>query len=174
LFPESRRVRGPRARFESLDLVQDGVPQRLQQGPRLAPANRTQFRSLLAKVLLYVVRDRLEQLHAAQRNAQGEQPLPSEGVSQVVDAGRPPTLPESALQRAEKRAWVRLGLELLQPEEREVIELRQFEKLTFEEVARHLGLSREDAARMRFKRAIASLSVCLQKARSAVQVDLGL
>src|SRR5687767_11015957 len=60
-----RRVpRELRARFETLDLVQDGALQLLKNGPRFAPENQAQFRALLAKVLLYVVRDRLDQIHA--------------------------------------------------------------------------------------------------------------
>jgi len=161
-----------RARFESLDLVQDGALQLLKHGPRFAPENRAQFRGLLAKVLLFVVRDRLDQLHAAKRNAAGERPLPTEGISRIDNRDRAPTTPDAAASREEKRAWVHLGLELVRPEEREVIQLRQFEELPFDEIARRLGLLSEDAARMRFNRALASLTMSIQKVRSAVHVDL--
>lgn len=162
-----------RARFETLDFVQDGALQLLKNGPRFAPENRSQFRALLAKVLLYIVRDRLDQLHAAKRNAGGQQPLPSEGVSRLVVQDRAMTTPGSAIGRKEKRAWMRLGLQLLSPQEREVIGLRQFDELGFDEIAKRLGLPSEDAARMRFNRALASLALCLQRVRSAVEIDLG-
>ena len=81
-------------------------------------------------------------------------------------------MPDSAAGRAEKREWIRLGLELVSPEERELIELRQFEGLSFEALARRLKLPSEDAARMRFNRALASLTVSLQKVRSAVADSL--
>ena len=162
-----------RSRFDSVDLVQDGALQLLKNGPRFAPENRAQFRALLAKVLLNVVCDRLDQIHAAKRNAQGEQPLPSQGVSRVVDRDRAPTQPDEAASREEKRAWVRLALDLVKPEERDVIKLRELEELSFEEIAQRLGLASEDAARMRFNRAISSLALCIQKVRSAVRMDLG-
>jgi RNA polymerase sigma factor (sigma-70 family) len=169
-----RRTAPPevRARFESLDLVQEGALQLLRRGPRFAPCNRAQFRALVAKVLLFTVRDHLDQLHAAKRNAEREQPLPTEGVSRVMARDRAPTLPEAAFSREERRSWVQVGMELLQEPDREVIRLRQFEELPFDEVARRLGLASEDAARMRFNRALARLTVCIQRARSAVQVEL--
>jgi len=168
-----RRVpRELRAQFETLDLVHDGVVQLLKNGPRFAPESRNQFRAWLSKVLLYAVRDRLDQMHAAKRNAAAQR-LPSEGISRVEARERTPTTPELAVHRKEKRAWVRLAMELLQPDERELIDLRQYQELPFDEIARRLGLASEDAARMRFNRALASLTLCMQRARSAVRIDLG-
>ena len=162
-----------RQRFESLDLVQDAAVQLLRRGPRFAPENRAQFRALLSKVLLYTVRDRLDHLHAAKRNAERPERLPSVGVSRIAPVERSPTLPDAAAMREEKRTWVRLGLELVEPSEREVIELRQFQELGFEEIAERLGLASADAARMRFNRALTNLTVKVQQARNAVQLELG-
>jgi RNA polymerase sigma-70 factor, ECF subfamily len=161
-----------RERFDSVDLVQDGVLQLLKHGPQFAPENRAQFRGLLAKVLLYAMRDRLDQIRTAKRSSGREQPLPSVGISRIVARDRTPTTPDSALKRGEQREWVRLALELVQPEERKILELRQFDELSFAEIASQLGLASEDAARMRFNRALASLTLCIQKLRTAVRVEV--
>jgi DNA-directed RNA polymerase specialized sigma24 family protein len=56
-------------------------------------------------------------------------------------------------------------MELLDREDREVIWLRHWLELPFEEVGEQLGLA-ADAARMRYQRALPRLAECLAKLRS--------
>lgn len=65
--------------------------------------------------------------------------------------------PSAEVAAAEEAAIVRLALELLDPADRDVILLREWDGLSHAEVARRLGTS-EDAARMRYSRALARLA----------------
>ena len=60
---------------------------------------------------------------------------------------------------------MRLALELLEPEDRQVLLLRQWQELEFAAVGARMGLS-EDAARMRFQRALPKLAKKLEALRS--------
>jgi len=60
---------------------------------------------------------------------------------------------------------VQLALELLADGDREIILLRQWEGLPFATVGEQLGIA-EDAARMRFERALARLARTVQQLRS--------
>jgi RNA polymerase sigma factor (sigma-70 family) len=65
--------------------------------------------------------------------------------------------PSQAADQLEKEAWIRLGIELLDPDDREVIVRRQWEDQSFKTIGRELGLS-EEAAWARHKRAVHRLS----------------
>jgi RNA polymerase sigma-70 factor (ECF subfamily) len=75
------------------------------------------------------------------------------------------TRPSAAADRNEKRAWIRLALELLDTADRDVVLLRQWDGLSFAEVGERLGI-REDAARMRFERAVARLARLVARLRA--------
>ena len=66
------------------------------------------------------------------------------------------TRPSQHAQRKESSAWVRIGLELLDPEQRELVILRQWEGKSFSEIGAKLNIH-ENAARMRFQRALKKL-----------------
>ncbi|MBL8755170.1 MAG: hypothetical protein JNK15_17835, partial [Planctomycetes bacterium] len=67
--------------------------------------------------------------------------------------------------------WVRLALELLEPEDREIVRLRDYDQLSFGAIAAQLGLT-EDAARMRHKRAMPKLARTLESLRTGRVGDL--
>jgi RNA polymerase sigma factor (sigma-70 family) len=75
------------------------------------------------------------------------------------------TQPGAAAERNETRDWVRLALELLEPDDRNVILWREYEEASFAEVAARLGVA-EDAARMRFARALPKLAKKLKVLRA--------
>ena len=58
----------------------------------------------------------------------------------------------------------RLDPELLEPEDRQVVMLRQWHEFEFAEIGQRMGLS-EDAARMRFQRALPKLARKLEGLR---------
>jgi len=60
--------------------------------------------------------------------------------------------PSRAADRNERAAWIRLALDLMDPDEREILELRQWEEVSYAEIAGRLGIS-EEAAQMRHIRA---------------------
>ena len=67
------------------------------------------------------------------------------------------TRPSEAASRREDTEWVRLALELLPAADRDVLRLREWEKLSFEQVGERLGVG-ANAARMRFARALPKLA----------------
>lgn len=170
-FVRQRLTPKMRQRFDSLDFVQDGAVQLLKNAPRYAPENRAQFRAFVAEVLLNVVRGHHDALTAQKRNAAREQALPSQGLSRLDLGGRAPTMPDAAAERAEVRSWVQLALEMLEPEERELLRLRQYEELPFEEIAAHLGLESADATRMRFNRLMPKLALLVKQLQDSVRIE---
>ena len=157
-----------RARAETQDYVQDAVLEVLEYGPRFVTANRAQFRGLVARIVENVLRDRHDHAVAKKRDPRRESPLPSQSVVHL-DAGYDPvTRPSEDAMRAERQAWIRLALELLEPDDRRVIILRQIEGRTFREVGDALGIP-ENSARMRFQRAIPKLAA---RAESLAQGQL--
>jgi RNA polymerase sigma-70 factor (ECF subfamily) len=161
-----RKVRarlGPRlrAKEETLDVVQEALLEFLEYGPRFLVAGRGQLRALLARIVENVLRARHDWYSAKRRALSRERPLPAESVvsldgSVAHRASMGPT-PSAEVAAEEEAALVRLGLEVVDPADREVILLREWEGLSHAEVARKLGTS-EDAARMRYTRALARLA----------------
>ena len=66
---------------------------------------------------------------------------------------------------------MRLALELLDPEDRQLIVLRQWDNLEFNEIGEKMGLA-PDAARMRFNRALPKLAMKVQQLQRG-QIDEG-
>ena len=157
----SRRL-GPllRAKGETVDYVQDAFLETLQYGPRFVVEDVAQFRALVARIVENTLRDQHD-WHDAQRRGGGGgprvDPLPSNSVLQLDPRMRSVTRPDVAAEQNELKAWMRLALELLEPDDRRVILQREFEGLGFAEIGERLGIG-ETGARMRFTRAIPRLA----------------
>ena len=65
--------------------------------------------------------------------------------------------PSQQASRSEEEAWLRLALDLLEPDDRDVIVLREWAGESFGAIAARLGIA-ENAARMRFSRALGRLA----------------
>ena len=65
--------------------------------------------------------------------------------------------PSKAAQRNEEEAWIRLGIELLKAEDREVLVLHQWDHMSFTDIGKHLGITPESAWK-RHKRAVKNLA----------------
>jgi RNA polymerase sigma factor (sigma-70 family) len=144
--------------------VQGAALAALQYTPRFLTADRQQFRALVARIVENHLRDAYDH-HAAQRRHPGrERELPDDSVLDLDRSRHATGQPPVAASRDEQEAWVRLALELLDPPDRQVLLLRQWQELEFAEVARQLGIG-EDAARMRFQRALPKLAQQLARLR---------
>jgi RNA polymerase sigma-70 factor (ECF subfamily) len=162
-----RRQLGPalRSRLESGDIVQEAVIEFLKYGPAFVLSDGDQFHRLAAHVVKKVLGHRYDWFTAQRREVHRDRPLPSEDVLDLDGRrGREPT-PSQEARRREREVWVRLALELLEPEDREVIVLREWEGLSLAALGEQLGIS-EDAARMRFNRAVQRLARKLRLLRS--------
>jgi RNA polymerase sigma-70 factor (ECF subfamily) len=154
-----------RARGETMDYVQSAVIDVLAYTPRFVTDDRDRFRGLLARIVENHLRDAHDHHQAGRRNPARETPLPDDSVLDLDVGARPATEPGSRAARNEREAWVRLALELLPGEDRQVLLLRQWHELEFAQVGARLGLS-EDAARMRFQRALPKLARKLEELRA--------
>ncbi|MBI5853295.1 MAG: sigma-70 family RNA polymerase sigma factor [Planctomycetes bacterium] len=150
-----------RARGETMDYVQDAIFDVLGYMPRFVTTDRARFRALVAKIIENHLRDAHDHHSAARRSPARERPVPTDSV---LDLDRPQatvTQPGSVAERHEREAWVRLALELLETEDRQVLLLRQWQGLEFADIGAQMGLS-ADGARMRFQRALPRLAQKLE------------
>jgi len=169
----SERLRGAlRKKAETQDLVHDAVVDLLRYGPRFTVSSEEHFRSLLARICENAICNEHRRFAAARRRAAGERPLPTESILDLDPRRDAPGTPSVIADKREREAWMRLGLELLRPEDREVILLRQRDSLPFEEIGTRLGIA-AGAARMRFERALARLAQVIVRLRceGAASVD---
>jgi RNA polymerase sigma-70 factor (ECF subfamily) len=154
-----------RARGETMDYVQDAVIEVLAYTPRFVTDDRARFRGLLARIVENHLRDAHDHHQAGRRTPARERPLPDDSVLDLDAPRRTITEPGSRAARNEREAWVRLALELLPGEDRQVLLLRQWQELEFAAIGERMGLS-EDAARMRFQRALPKLARKLEELRA--------
>ncbi len=150
-----RKRVGPllRSKEETCDVVQEVLIELLHYGPRFLLSNHRHFRALLARIAENVIRGQNDRFTAARRAAVREKPLPSDSVLYLDQ-------PQGSLDEVEKKEaqdLVRLSMELLAPEDRDVILWRQWDSLSYKEIGDKLSIT-EDAARMRFHRSISRLS----------------
>jgi RNA polymerase sigma-70 factor (ECF subfamily) len=146
-----------RARGETMDYVQDALLDVLGYAPRFVTDDRERFRALVARIIENHLRDAHDHHSAARRSIARERPVPNDSV---IDLDRPSdsvTQPGSIAEAHERESWVRLALELLEAEDRQVLLLRQWQGLEFAEIGALMGLS-PDGARMRFQRALPKLA----------------
>lgn len=140
------------------DFIQEVMMQVLRDGPRFEIADDRHFQALLARIVENVIRDRHGYHTAARRSPRAEVPIASGETILTIGAAREaPPSPSEILDANERRAWIRLAVELLDPEARRLVLAREWEGIPFAEIAAELGTS-EDAARMRHRRALVQLS----------------
>ncbi|HEX5053285.1 MAG TPA: sigma-70 family RNA polymerase sigma factor [Planctomycetota bacterium] len=157
-----------RQRVDTQDIVQDTLLTILRTGPRFVCSDRNHLRALLARMVENTIRGAAHHHTARKRDVRAElRPAATERSHSVLmldQRAASVTDPGQAAVRAETRDWMRLALELLEPDDRHVILWREFEGLPFAEVGARLGMG-EDAARMRFGRALPKLARKLEALR---------
>jgi RNA polymerase sigma-70 factor, ECF subfamily len=152
---QRRAGRALLARAEADDFVQDAIVRFLESAPRLEIRDDEHFRRLLARVVENVLVDKANWFSARRRDLARERPFPNDGsFSLVIPANR--ETPSLVARKEEEEAWMRLALDLLDPEARELIALRTFEKKSHAEIGEKLGIGAH-AARLRYTRALARL-----------------
>lgn len=142
-----------RAKADTGDIVQEAMIQFLRYGPRVKIDSEKQFRALLCRIIENVVCDQYDWFTAHRRSMARERPLPRDTVLNLdPPQGRVDT-PSQIVQQQEDEAWLRLGLELLEPKNREVIILHKWEGRSFSQIAEKLGIAKS-VARRRYLRSI--------------------
>ncbi|MBL8693681.1 MAG: sigma-70 family RNA polymerase sigma factor [Planctomycetes bacterium] len=146
-----------RAKEQTDDLVQDAVVRFLVDCPRFEVVDEEHFRLLLARVVENTLRDKYNWHQRRRRDVARECAMPSTSVLLVGHLAGRRDSPSGIVEHEEQKAWVRLALDLLDAEEREIIVARDFENHSFAVMAGRLEVS-EGAARMRYHRAVAKIT----------------
>jgi len=143
--------------MDSSDVVQKAAVQFLKYGPRFVIYDEAKFRGLMAKIVENVIRDEHDWYTARRREIAKQRPLPSDTVLYLDSPQKRVKTPSKSAVRNEREAWIRTGLEVIDPEDRNIIVLRQYDDLSFDEIGKKLGIN-SDAARMRYNRAVSRLA----------------
>jgi RNA polymerase sigma-70 factor (ECF subfamily) len=160
-----------RRRGETQDFVQDAMVEVLRYGPRFVLSDSGQLRALIARIVENVLRDEHERQTAKKRDVGREQPLPSDSVIDLDAGARAATTPSQAAAGNEWQSLIRLALEFLAPQDREILLLRQWQELPFETIAMRLSISPK-AAHMRFTRALPRLVATVKRLKDGRLADL--
>lgn len=139
------------------DFLQQSILEILEYTPRFTVPDGDTFRRLISQIVENMLRERHAFYGRLRRDRARQEPLPSDSVLCLDPRLRTATTPSQNASRNEEEAWLRLALELLAPEDRDVITLRTWGGLTFAQVGERLGLE-DNAARMRFGRALQHLA----------------
>jgi len=142
-----------RSKADTGDIVQEALIQFLRYGPRFHLAHENQLRALLCRIVEGVLCDQYDWFTAHRRSMAREQPLPSDTVLCIHPTHDKQETPSRIAQRNEEEAWIRLGIELLKPNDREIVILHQWENLSFMEISKLQGISKA-GARKRYVRAM--------------------
>lgn len=144
-----------RAQGDTQDFVQEAALRALRHGPRFLISDRRRFRALLGRIVENVLCDAADYQGAARRGG-GAQRAQGTAVP-LDDLAASLTSPSQAAARGEEAGWLEVALELLAPEDRQIVRLREWDRMPFEEIAAKMALT-PDAARMRFQRAVQRLA----------------
>lgn len=159
-----RRLGGKlRRKLESQDVLQTACTSLLSAPRDYEVQTDAQFRALIGQYVENVIRGMDDWFRAKRRDMDREQDLsaPGGGTEEWAHA-RVAADPSERVEAGERRELLRLALRTLAPHDRRVIELREFEGLSFREVGRQLEKS-EGAACMAHKRAVARLAQRLEE-----------
>lgn len=156
---------GLRQGGDTEDYLHEAVVEVLRYSPRFLVGSGDAFRRLLTQIVENMLRDRHEFFTRGRRSRAAEAPLPDESVLCLDARARTATSASQFASRREEEAWLRLALELLAPEDRDIIVLREWQGLAFAAVGAQLGIE-ENAARMRFQRALGRLARQVSRLRA--------
>ena len=157
LLPIIRLRLGPslRSDLESRDILQAVLLKSFERLAQFEGAQTGSWMAWLARIADNEIRDRADYRSRGRRDAALRAPLD--------EATAVPAPVRSALSQAivsEQADRLERALGLLSETHREIILLRQFEELTFPEIAARLG-KRDDACRMLYARAMTALTVAM-------------
>jgi RNA polymerase sigma factor (sigma-70 family) len=142
-----------RARGDEEDYVQEVMLRAVAFAPSIEPCDTKQLHALLTRIADNALRDLHEHHGAQRRSAERETLLTPSELDRPVEGA---TTPSGHAVRREDQAWVRLAVELLDPEDRVVVMRHQWYGETFAAIGERLGIG-ENGARMRFQRALPKL-----------------
>ncbi len=155
----SKRLFGEaRAEAESWDIVQDVVVRILQRGSALTFRYRAELRAYLARAVQSALGRTVARRRSAKRSPTRERRFESETA--LWRKGESPhrigETPQGAVERREQQDLIDEALDLLDPDDHDVVALRLEMELDWSQIGARLGLGPEQA-RSRFRRAMSRL-----------------
>lgn len=144
-------------RLDASDVVQSAIIGALDDFSGCRAANETEFKAWLRQLLVHDVMNKLRYLNREKRDISRETAISDFGKLRGNQAS-----PEEVLVAKENVSRLNEALEKLLEPERQVIVLRNQEKLRFAEIGRRMSRS-EDAARMLWTRSIQKLAKILNR-----------
>jgi RNA polymerase sigma-70 factor (ECF subfamily) len=153
------------------DYAQDVILKFIESGPRIKISDPDHFRALLYTIVERTLKDKHRWFSTHRRNFLREKPGLSESVLNLDPPKNLVETPSKVAQRHEESAWVVLGMDLLDPPDRDLLVLRKFEGLKYKEIGERLGISPE-ASRKRHDRAIAHLDKIIYDIRNGKIGDI--
>jgi len=163
LLARSRVEHGLRAKFDGSDLVQQTLLEAFRAFPHFHGATEAEWLAWLRRILGHNASDWAREYRTGKRRAGAEVPLATSGdsfpgaASLAADA----TSPSRVLLRKEQELRLAAALEALSPDRREVVLLRNLERLPFSEIAERMGRTRP-AVQMLWMRALHELQKVLE------------
>ncbi|MHC4946594.1 MAG: RNA polymerase sigma factor [Planctomycetota bacterium] len=145
-----------KAKGDPCDYVNDVLVKFLESAPRFNISNGNKFRALIAKIVKNTLLDKYDWFNARRRDIAREQQFSSDSVLSLDPPINHVETPSKIVNSQEQAEWIRLALDFLFPDDRELIILRDWEKMEFKQIGNKLDISNE-AARMRYNRSLARL-----------------
>jgi RNA polymerase sigma-70 factor (ECF subfamily) len=152
-----------RAKVDASDLVQQTLFEAHRDFSRFQGESEGEWIAWLRRILTHNALDLVRQYHGtAKRQARREisQPAPNQSTWMPLEPASPEPSPSQQAIARDDQLRVAVALADLSPDYREVIVLRNLERLPFDEVARQMGRSRP-AAQMLWMRAVKKLQESL-------------
>jgi RNA polymerase sigma factor (sigma-70 family) len=151
----------PRNKADTGDIVQNALVEFIRNGPRFRLSNERQLRALLCRIVENVLCNMYDWFTAHRRAMARERPLPPDVLLNLDPPASQVDSPSQIARNHEREAWIRMSLELLDPEERRVILYRTWENHSFSEIGKRLGVSK-GTARTRFLKSLNKLQETAQ------------
>lgn len=161
LWSYVRSKMGPALRVgeTSEDVVHEVLLKIFQKGPGFLPRTDDQLKRLVAAIALNRLRDRHDWI-SVRREV-------NHAVSHIGDD----STPSQRARHLEEAGLLEVALQVLDPEDALIIHERNWENLDFREISRRRDIA-EDAARMRFNRAVRRLGRLVRQLESGDLDDI--
>lgn len=154
-----------KAKADASDLVQQTMLEAYRGFERFNGRTEAEWLAWLRRILEHNAADFVRHFHGAKRQVGKEIPLAAAATDSQSNALREPAAsidtPSQALAKFESELQLAEAIEQLPPDYREVIVLRNLQRLPFDEVADRMSRSRP-AAQMLWMRAIQKLQEIIQ------------
>ncbi len=147
------------------DFLHEAVLDILAWTPRFLASDRDVFRRLVTRIVENTLRGQAEYYSRLRRDR--ARVVVGDGVLDLDAHRRPGTSPSQHAAQQEEEAWLRLAMDLLEPDDRDLIVWREWSGESFAAIGSRLGVP-ENTARMRFSRAVGRLAAQVEALRRGV------